>query len=107
MGDFSGNIDVGKLVSYSDDLLSVLKEKRDINILTQCLEQSKSLRSSCDTQFNNTRNLLRDYERKIEECKQKTEKAKLEVPPDAELDSLQKELEEERERERLLTEELR
>lgn len=47
------------------------------------------------------------HQKKINECKQKTEKAKLEVPADAELDIRQKELEAEQEKEHLLMEELR
>ncbi|KAJ9180533.1 hypothetical protein P3X46_008761 [Hevea brasiliensis] len=107
MGDFSGKIDVEKVISYGNDLVALLKEKRDINILTQWLDKSKSLRSSCDVEFNEARTLLEDYQRKIDECKQKTEKAKLEVPAESELDCLQKELEAEQEKERLLMEELR
>lgn len=48
-----------------------------------------------------------DYEKKIEVCKQKTERAKSEVAAEAEVDHLQKELEEELEKERALQEELR
>ncbi|KAF2288489.1 hypothetical protein GH714_007889 [Hevea brasiliensis] len=99
MGDFSGKIDVEKVISYGNDLVALLKEKRDINILTQWLDKSKSLRSSCDVEFNEARTLLEDYQRKIDECKQKTEKAKLEVPAESELDCLQKELEAEQEKE--------
>ncbi|KDP22844.1 hypothetical protein JCGZ_00431 [Jatropha curcas] len=107
MGDTSRKLDTDKIISYSDDLVAVLKEKRDINALTQLLDQSKGLRSSCDAEFTDGRSLLEDYQKKIDECKQKTEKAKLEVPADADLDILQKELEAENEKERLLMEELR
>lgn len=48
-----------------------------------------------------------DYEKKIDECKQKTKQARSEVAADSELDLLQGELEEELEKERLLGEELR
>ncbi|KAK0585308.1 hypothetical protein LWI29_026585 [Acer saccharum] len=48
-----------------------------------------------------------DYQRKIDVCKQKIEQAKSEVAAEAEVDHLQKELEEEFEKERLLQEELR
>ncbi|XP_065854047.1 kinetochore protein SPC24 homolog [Euphorbia lathyris] len=107
MGGFSGKIDVDKLLSFSDDLVSVLKEKRDMNILNQSLHQFKALRLSCDAGYNDSRSLLEDYQKKIDECKQKAEKAKLEVSADDELDPLQKELEQEREKEFLLMEELR
>lgn len=48
-----------------------------------------------------------DYQKKIDECRQKTEQARSGVVEDAELDLLQRELEEQLEKERLLGEELR
>ncbi|XP_028786407.1 kinetochore protein SPC24 homolog [Neltuma alba] len=107
MDDSSRKIDLDKLFSYSDDLIKVLKDKRDINCLTQYLEQSNSLSSSCNADFNEVRSLLEDYQKKIDECKQKTAQARSEVVADAELDLLQKELEEELEKERTLGAELR
>lgn len=59
MGDLSKKIDVEKLISYGDDLVAVLKDKRDVNNLTQCLENSKALCSSCDADFNEVQSLLR------------------------------------------------
>ncbi|KAK7834333.1 kinetochore protein spc24 like protein [Quercus suber] len=93
MGDSSKNVDVEQLIAYSDDLVRVLKDKRDINSFTQCLEHSKSLRSSCDSDFNQLQSSLQDYQKKIDVCKKKTEEAKSEVAADAEIDLLQKELE--------------
>ena len=58
MGDSSKNVDVEQLIAYSDDLVRVLKDKRDINSFTQCLEHSKSLRSSCDSDFNQLQSSL-------------------------------------------------
>ncbi|KAF7824707.1 kinetochore protein SPC24-like protein [Senna tora] len=115
MDDSSRKIDVEKLISYSDDLVRVLKDRRDINSLTQCLDQSKSLSSSCNAHFNEFRTLLQadkylyesDYQTKIDECKQKTEQARTEIAADAELHRLQSDLEEELNKERLLGEELR
>jgi len=48
-----------------------------------------------------------DYEKKVDACKQKIEEARSETAADAELDLLQRELEEELEKERLLKEEFR
>ncbi|KAH7553832.1 hypothetical protein JRO89_XS12G0063600 [Xanthoceras sorbifolium] len=95
MGELSRKIDVEKLVSYSDDLVEVLKDKRDINTLTQCLDHSKSLHSCCDADLNQLQSSIQDYQRKIDVCKQKTEQAKSEVAAEAEVDHLQIELEEE------------
>ncbi|KAI9380602.1 hypothetical protein POPTR_016G122350v4 [Populus trichocarpa] len=107
MGDFSGKIDVEKLISFSDDLVAVLKDQRDINNLSHCLQQSHSLKSSCDAEFNDSKTLIEDYEKKIEECKKKTEKAKAEVVSDADMEILEQELEVELQKEAALTEELR
>lgn len=107
MVDLSRKIDVEKLISFSDDLLEVLKDKKDVYNLTQCLEHSKALCSSCNSDFHEAQSLLEDYQKKINTCKQKTEEAKSAVTTDAELDLLEKELEEEHQRERLLEEQLR
>ncbi|KAM2854986.1 hypothetical protein FF1_025361 [Malus domestica] len=55
MGEASG---ISKLISYSDDLVKVLKDQRDINNLAQCLQHRKALRSSCDSNFNEVQNSL-------------------------------------------------
>lgn len=48
-----------------------------------------------------------DYQKKTEACKQKIEEARSETAADADLELLQRELEEELEKERLLKEEFR
>ncbi|KAJ4704362.1 plectin-like [Melia azedarach] len=107
MGELSRKVDVDKLISYSDDLVEFLKDKRDVNNLTQCLDNFKSLQSSCDDDFNEVQIAIQDYQEKTDACKQKTERAKSEVAAEAEVDHLQIELEEELEKERALQEELR
>ncbi|CAN1820561.1 Kinetochore protein SPC24 homolog [Linum perenne] len=98
MADLGGT-DLEKLMSWSNDLVAVLKKQTSINAFAQCLDQSKVLRSSCDVEFDEVHALLEDYQKKIDECKQKTDKAKLEVVNDSEIDLLQKELEAEIENE--------
>ncbi|KAA8517732.1 hypothetical protein F0562_015209 [Nyssa sinensis] len=107
MGDLSRKIDVEKLISFSDDLIEFLKNEKDINNLAQCLEQSKALQSHCDADYNDVQKLLQDYQTKIDACKQKENEAKSGAAGDAEIDLLQKELEEELQRERLHGEQLR
>uniref|UniRef100_A0A5B7C9I4 Kinetochore protein Spc24 n=1 Tax=Davidia involucrata TaxID=16924 RepID=A0A5B7C9I4_DAVIN len=107
MGDLSRKINVEELISFSDDLVEFLKNGKDINNLTQCLEQSKALQSQCDADYNDVQNLLQDYQTKIDACKQEANEAKFGAVGDAEINFLQKELEEELQRERLLREELR
>ncbi|XVF76876.1 hypothetical protein PTKIN_Ptkin13bG0302200 [Pterospermum kingtungense] len=107
MGESSRLIDVEKLISYSDDLVEVLKDKRDTNNLTQCLQHLNDLSSHCDSDSKEVHRLLQEYEEKIEACKKKTEQAKSEVANSFEMEYLQKELQEELEKERELKEELR
>ncbi|KAM6550541.1 hypothetical protein CsatB_000349 [Cannabis sativa] len=107
MGDLSKNLDSQKSISYCDDMIRVLKDKREIDVLVQSFDNVKTLRSSSLADFNEVQNMLQDYESKIAACKQKTEAAKSEVVSDAELDLLNKELEEECNEECLLLEELR
>ncbi|KAK6943443.1 hypothetical protein RJ641_024545 [Dillenia turbinata] len=58
MGELSRNVDFEKLISYGDDLVELLKDKKDLNKLSQCVENSKSLRLSCDTDFDETLSLV-------------------------------------------------
>lgn len=107
MGDFSQSVDVEKLISYSDDLIECLRSKRDIDSLTQCLEHSSTLQSSCDADFGEVQSLVQEYQKKIDACKQKTDEAKSDAATDAEINFLEKELEGELQREQMLREELR
>lgn len=53
------NIDVEKLISYSDDLVKVLSEgPRDLNNLSHSLQQTRALSSSCDSDLNEARSFL-------------------------------------------------
>lgn len=107
MGDFSQSVDVEKLISYSDDLVECLRGKRDIDSLTQCLEHSSALQSSCDADFGEVQSLVQEYQKKIDACKQKTDEAKSDAATDAEINFLEKELEGELQREQMIREELR
>ncbi|XP_047334247.1 kinetochore protein SPC24 homolog [Impatiens glandulifera] len=107
MANSSKKIDLEDLISYSNDLIQFLKDKKDSSNLAQQSEQSKSLYSQCDNVFNDVQNLVQGYQNKINECKKKVEVAKLEADSVGDLDSLQNELEDELQIERLLKEELR
>ncbi|XP_043708677.1 kinetochore protein SPC24 homolog [Telopea speciosissima] len=107
MGDFALKLDVDKVISYGDDLLECLKNKRDLNTLKQYLDGVNMLQSSCETDFSEIKNLLEEYETRITECKKKIDNAKSEVVADADIDSLQKELLEELNKENNLWEEFR
>ncbi|XP_014498316.1 uncharacterized protein LOC106759585 [Vigna radiata var. radiata] len=107
MAEPSRNMEVEKLISYTDDLVKVLVEPRDLNNLSYCHQQNLSLSSSSHSHHQDVRSSLQDCEKKVDACKQKIEEARSETVADAELDLLQRELEEELEKERLLKEEFR
>ncbi|KAL7596280.1 hypothetical protein Lser_V15G31013 [Lactuca serriola] len=107
MTEISRKLDVEKLISYSDDLVQFLKNEKDINDLKHSVEKSDTLRHRCRSDYAAVQSTLEDYQKKIDLCKQKTEAAKAEVASDAEIHLLQKELDEELQRETLLQEELR
>ncbi|KAL2330690.1 hypothetical protein Fmac_018271 [Flemingia macrophylla] len=100
-------LEVEKLISYSDDLVKVLQDPRDLDNLYLCLQQTLSLSSTCHSDLNDVRSLLQDYQKRMDACKQKIEEARSETAADSALDLLQRELEEELEKERSLKEEFR
>ncbi|XP_027929883.1 kinetochore protein SPC24 homolog [Vigna unguiculata] len=107
MAEPSRNMEVERLISYTDDLVKVLVEPRDLNNLSYCHQQNLSLSSSSHSHHHDVRSSLQDCEKKVDACKQKIEEARSETVTDAELDLLQRELEEDLEKERLLKEEFR
>ncbi|KAL2509839.1 hypothetical protein Fot_33486 [Forsythia ovata] len=107
MGGISRNIDTGELITYSNNLVQILRGDKDINYLKQYLQQFKIFQSQCDQDFDHVQKSIRDYQKKIDTCKQKATTAEFEGASDSELDLLQNELKEEEERERMLREELR
>ncbi|XLS90615.1 hypothetical protein HN51_066623 [Arachis hypogaea] len=119
MVDPSRTIDVEKLISWCDDLVKILPDQHDIDNLALCLQRTTSLSSTCNSDLNHVRNLLQDVDlqflfvcesdcqKKIDACKQKKEEARCESASDAELDLLQRELDEELEKENFLKEEFR
>lgn len=107
MVDGSSNVDVEKLISFSNDLVQFLKDDKDVSFLKQCLEQSNALQSQCHSEYHALQTSIQDYQGKINACKQRTTEVQSEAAADAENDKLQKELEQEIQREQLLREELR
>ncbi|KAH6824705.1 hypothetical protein C2S53_009678 [Perilla frutescens var. hirtella] len=107
MGEASRTLNMEELMNYSNNLLEVLREEKDTQSLRHFLRQTKALQSQCDKDFSEVQKSVEDYEKKIHTCKQKAAAAESESAADAELDLLQKELEEEQNLERKLREELR
>ncbi|KAJ8541876.1 hypothetical protein K7X08_016742 [Anisodus acutangulus] len=101
------NVDVEKLISFSNDLVQFLKDDKDLSFLKQCLEQCNALQSHSQSEHQALQSSIQDYQGKINACKQRTTEAQSEAAADAEIDKLQKELEQEIQREQLLRDELR
>ncbi|XP_051130388.1 kinetochore protein SPC24 homolog [Andrographis paniculata] len=100
-------MDMGELMSYGDNLIEILKEDKDAVSLKHFLRQSEALQSQCIKDYDEVHNSIEDYEKRIEACKQKAAAAESESAADTELDTLQKQLEEEQKLEWMLKEELR
>ncbi|KAK9060939.1 hypothetical protein SSX86_018119 [Deinandra increscens subsp. villosa] len=107
MADNSRNFDVEKLVSYGDDLVQLLENEKEINYLKHCVDQLDRFRSRICSDHAGVQSSLEGYKKKIDMCKQKTEAIKAEIASDAEIHLLQKELDDEIQRETLLQEDLR
>lgn len=108
--DSSRNFDVDQLISIGNDLTKVLQDPandRDLNILSQCLHHTLSVSSSSHSDLNEVLSSFQDYQKKIDSHQQKIEHARSETAADADLELLQRELDEELEKERLLNEEFR
>ncbi|KAL2541454.1 hypothetical protein Adt_02432 [Abeliophyllum distichum] len=102
MGETSRNVDMEELMTYSNNLVQILKSDKDINAAKQFLHKSKALQSQCDKDFYQVQKSIQEYEKKIDACKQKAAAAKSEAAADEELDLLQKELEDEQKEEHML-----
>ncbi|KAL3650660.1 hypothetical protein CASFOL_007063 [Castilleja foliolosa] len=106
MGETSRRMDMGELMTYSNNLIELLKEEKDVADLKHFLRQSEALESQCVKDFNEAQRSIKDYEKKIYACKQKAEAAVSESASDVELGSLQKELDEGQKLEWMLREDL-
>ncbi|XP_026662536.1 kinetochore protein SPC24 homolog isoform X2 [Phoenix dactylifera] len=107
MANAGKRVDIQNLLSLGDDLVGVLKNKKDGDSLMQSLEGAKMIRSSCQSDSQELRSLLEDYQKKMNAYQEKIKKVKCETIADAELEQLQNELEDKLQEERLLCQELR
>lgn len=108
MGNLSESFDIEDLMSYGDDLISLLNAKNGFEVVSQSFEDLKALRFVCDEDFNQTQRSIQDCKKKLVACKKKTEEAYSDVScGDDDVERLQKELDEEMEIECKLKDELR
>lgn len=104
MGNLSESFDIEDLMSYGDDLISLLNAKNGFDVVSQSFEDLKALRFVCDEDFNQTQRSIQDCKKKLVACKKKTEEASC---GDDDVERLQRELDEEMEIECKLKDELR
>ncbi|XP_010466212.1 PREDICTED: uncharacterized protein LOC104746407 [Camelina sativa] len=107
MGNESENFDIEDLMSYGDDLISLLRVKNGFDEISQSPEQLNSLNFACDEDYTDIHASIQDCKKKLDVCKKKTEEAYLDVAAEDETERLQKELDEEIELECQLKNELR
>ncbi|CAH8356448.1 unnamed protein product [Eruca vesicaria subsp. sativa] len=108
MGNLSGNFDIVDLMSYGDDLISLLNVKNGFEVVSQSFEDLKTLRLACDEDFNQIQRSIEDCKKKLVACKKKTEEAYSDVSVgDDDIERLQRELDQEMELECKLKDELR
>ncbi|CAL9047396.1 kinetochore protein SPC24 homolog [Musa acuminata AAA Group] len=107
MANLGKRVDIENLLSLGDDLLGVLKNKKDVDGLMQSLEGAKLLHFSCSSDSNNTGKWIEDCQNKIQACEEKIDRSKDETSYDSELDHLQHELDEKLQEEHMLQQELR
>lgn len=104
MGNLSESFDIEDLMSYGDDLISLLNAKNGFDVVSQSFEDLKALRFVCDEDLNQTERSIQECRKKLVACKKKTEEASC---GDDDVERLQKELDEEMEIECKLKDELR
>ncbi|CAL9228761.1 unnamed protein product [Arabidopsis halleri] len=105
MGDQSRNFEMA--ISWGDELINVLGDRKGFGVLVQTLEQLRAIQFSCDDDFSETHESLQDLQKKLDVCKEKTDEANSEIADEEETERLHKELDEELELECKLKDELR
>ncbi|XP_020110572.1 radixin-like isoform X1 [Ananas comosus] len=107
MANLGKRVDIQSLLALGDDLIGVLKSQKDGDALMQSCEGAKMLRSFSRSDAREIHVSSQEYQEKISACKEKIYKGESETIADAELDRVQKDLEEELQNECLLRQELR
>ncbi|KAK9159330.1 hypothetical protein Scep_005904 [Stephania cephalantha] len=79
MGDVHLRDGNQKLISYSDDLVGVLKNAKDLSNLSQYLEGADMLQLYSDQDALEVQNSVKDVQNNINECQRRIGEAKREV----------------------------
>ncbi|CAD6263571.1 unnamed protein product [Miscanthus lutarioriparius] len=99
--------EVERLLSYADDLLGVFRVSTDRDGNAQVGAGARRLVSACRSEYDDLELQIKEYQEKIDSCKEKIDKAKVETIADDELNALQSKMEEKLQEEKQLREELR
>ncbi|KAH0891975.1 hypothetical protein HID58_054404, partial [Brassica napus] len=67
--------DIKDLISYGDDLINLPNSKNGFGVVSQSFDHSKALHFTCDEDFNQIQESIKDCKKKLEACKKKTEEA--------------------------------
>ncbi|XP_047067290.1 kinetochore protein SPC24 homolog [Lolium rigidum] len=105
--DAGRRVEVANLLSLGDDLIGVLLDTKDGESLAQAGERALMLRSVCRSESVDLELQVKEYQEKINSCKEKIDKVKSETVTDEELNTLQNEMEEKLQSEQQLRQELR
>ncbi|OEL18963.1 hypothetical protein BAE44_0020017 [Dichanthelium oligosanthes] len=105
--DMGRRLEVGELLSFTDELVGVLRGSDDAVANAQAVAGARGLRSACRSESDDLELQLRDYREKVHFCKEKIDKAKAETVADDELNAMQNEMEEKLEEEKQLRQDLR
>ncbi|KXG26395.1 hypothetical protein SORBI_3006G094100 [Sorghum bicolor] len=100
--------EVERLLSYADDLVGVLRVSTDRDINARVGAGVRRLLSACRSEADDLELKIKEYQEKIDFCKEKTDKAKVETIADDELNALESKMEEnlQEEKQLLLLDEL-
>ncbi|KAJ3673188.1 hypothetical protein LUZ60_006562 [Juncus effusus] len=107
MSNQEKTVNFDNFLSLSEELIGVVDNKNDGEKLTQSSHNSESIFSSFFSSYSDVRSQTEDYENKIAALKREIEKGKGETVPESELLKIQNELEQKKEEEISLLEELR
>nr|VDC81584.1 unnamed protein product [Brassica rapa] len=101
------SFDIQNLISFGDDLISLLNSKNGFDVVSQSFDHSEALHFACDEDFNQIQESIKGKFLELD-CKKKTEEAYSdESARDDEIERLQRELDEDMELERKINDELR
>ncbi|KAF7001950.1 hypothetical protein CFC21_017502 [Triticum aestivum] len=105
--DAGSRIEVANLLSLGEDLVGVLLGSKDGEALAQACDGARMLRSACCSESGDLELQVKEYEEKLNSCKEKVDKSKAETVTDEELNTLRNEMEEKLRGEQQLRQDLR